>query len=80
MDLATCLFPRSAVTQPRIHKEVVEGRRYVRDNHVIGRHGDVQVEVRLRVHVLVTARLLSEGEIYQKKQSALCLKYFQSNI
>ena len=63
------------MTQPRIHKEVVEGRRYIRGNHIIGRHGGLYVKVRLRVHVLAlaTARRLSEGENVPTKQSALCL-------
>ena len=61
------------MTQPRIHKEVVEERRYVRGNHIIGRHGGVQVKVRLSVHALalVTARLLSEGENVPKKTECL---------
>ena len=73
--LRLCVWPRADVAHLLVHEVVVEGRRYIRGNHIIGRHGDVQVKVRLRVHVLAlaTARRLSEGENIPKKQSALCL-------
>ena len=76
MELA-CFSPRSAVTQPRKHKEFVEARRYVRGMHIIAGHSHAEVKVRLNPagHVCgcETARPLSGGENTCKKQSALCL-------